>query len=101
MDKIFTFTLAFAVCLGTAAVLANRRHAAASAQSVEAQRATDGAFRDGLYVGRLAAEQGRPLRPQIGRWSNDRDRASFVAGYRRGYDNSAASAAVAVVNRPE
>jgi hypothetical protein len=97
MDRIFTFTVALAVCLGTAALLANRGRAAGSVQSVEAQMATDGAFRDGLYVGRLAAEHGRPLRPQIGRWSDERDRASFVAGYRRGYDSSVASAAVAAV----
>jgi hypothetical protein len=32
------------------------------------------------------------LRPQIGRWSSDRDRSSFVAGYQRGYDDARARA---------
>jgi hypothetical protein len=89
MDKILTFALALAVSLGTTAVLANSRPAARQRQRDE-QRATDGAFRDGLYVGRLAAESRRPLSPQIGRWSSDRDRSSFVAGYRRGYDDARA-----------
>jgi hypothetical protein len=101
MDKLFTFTLALALCLGTTAMLTNRGLAAGSLRSLEAQRAVDGAFRDGLYVGRLAAEGGRPLRPQIGRWSNERDRASFVAGYRRGYNDFLASAATATQNTPE
>jgi hypothetical protein len=91
MDKIFTFALAMAVCLGTTAMLANSGRT--TRQGPEAQTATDGAFRDGLYVGRLAAESGWPMHPQIGRWSNERDRASFVAGYRRGYNDVVASSA--------
>ena len=88
MDKIITFAFALAVSLGTTAVLANNGPAAQQRQRADAQRATDGAFRDGLYVGRLAAESRQPLRPQIGRWSSDQDRSSFVAGYRRGYDDA-------------
>ena len=90
MDKIIAFALALAVGLGTTAVLANSGPAAQQRQREDAQKATDGAFRDGLYVGRLAAESGRPLLPQIGRWSSDRDRTSFIAGYRRGYDDARA-----------
>ena len=89
MDKIVTFALAMAVSLGTTAMLANGGHA--TRQSADGQMATDGAFRDGLYVGRLAAESGRPLHPQIGRWSSERDRTSFAAGYRRGYNDVLAS----------
>jgi hypothetical protein len=90
MDKIFTFALALAVSLGTTAFLANSGGSTWQDHSPDAQRATDGAFRDGLYVGRLAAEGKRRLQPPIGRWSSDRDRASFVAGYRRGYDDARA-----------
>jgi hypothetical protein len=101
MDKIFTFALAIAVCLGTTAVLANSGRAARLGQSAGPQMAADGAFRDGLYVGRLAAERGRPMRPQTGRWSSERDRASFVAGYRRGYNDVLASATAGLANRAE
>lgn len=99
MDKTFTFALALAVCLGTTAMLANGGRA--TPQSADAQMASDGAFRDGLYVGRLAAENGRPLHPQIGRWSSERDRTSFAAGYRRGYGEILANSAASTNDRVE
>ncbi len=86
MDKLFTFALAMAVCLGTTAVLTNSGSSARPRPA--ASMDGDGAFRDGLYVGRLAGESGRPMRPAIGRWSREEDRASFAAGYRRGYGES-------------
>lgn len=92
MDKVFTFALAMAVCLGTTAMLANGGRGAGQHEKLDTQTATDGAFRDGLYVGRLAAERGRPLHPQTGRWSSERDRSSFAAGYRRGYNGVVAIA---------
>jgi hypothetical protein len=48
----------------------------------------DGAFRDGLYLGGLAAESNQQPRPEVGGWSTDQDRATITAGYRRG-DNEA------------
>lgn len=53
-------------------------------RSLEAEMATDGAFRDGLFVGRWDAERGRSGPAPIGRWSREQDRESFAAGYRRG-----------------
>jgi len=101
MDKLFASALAIAICLGTTALLANGVRAARHGQNADASLAVDGAFRDGLYVGRLTAEGGRSLHPPIGRWSNERDRASFVAGYRRGYNDFLASAGTAVASRAE
>jgi hypothetical protein len=83
--------MAIAVCLGTTALLANNVRAARHVPSADAQLNVDGAFRDGLYVGRFAAQHGGPEHPPIGRWSTDRDRALFVAGFHRGYNNSLAS----------
>ena len=54
---------------------------------------TDGAFRDGLYLGRLAAESGREPHVAVGRWSRAEDRSSFTAGYQRGYSEFLASRA--------
>jgi len=54
---------------------------------------TDGAFRDGLYLGRLAAESGREPHLAVGRWARAEDRSSFTAGYQRGYSESLASRA--------
>jgi hypothetical protein len=101
MDKLSTFVLALAMCLGTTAMLANRGRGAGQHEKLDTQTATDGAFRDGLYVGRLAAERGGPLHPQTGRWSSERDRTSFAAGYRRGYNDVLASAVAARHSRVE
>jgi len=88
MNTIVGFVLALALCLGTVAfgaAMAYNSHHALREYTVDAQMATDGAFRDGYFVGKLTAERGLVPHPPIGRWSNAKDRASFVAGYRRGY----------------
>jgi hypothetical protein len=56
--------------------------------SVDATQETDAAFRDGLYLGKLDAEGTRKVRPSIGRWNGLKDRASFLAGYQRGYEET-------------
>ena len=89
MDKLITSALAIAVSLGTTAMLANSGRRPSPAQIAEAQMATDGAYRDGLYLGKLAAKSGLPLLPPTGRWATERDRASFLAGYRRGFNGAA------------
>jgi len=91
MGKLFTFTLAIVVCLGTTAMLASHDHAVRISQKTNVPLASDAAFRDGLYVGKLAAESGRPLHAPAGRWSKDADRANFVAGFQRGYNDTLAS----------
>lgn len=52
-------------------------------------RATDGAYRDGLFLGRFDAEAGRNHRVCVGRWSSQPDRASFASGYEDGYAQAA------------
>lgn len=85
MTKIFTHGLTIAICLVTSAMLAISGPDIRQGVSPQAHFAADGAFRDGLYLGKLAAQGGQPLRPAIGRWSTEQDRAMFVAGYRLGY----------------
>ena len=46
---------------------------------------TDAAYCDGFFLGELDARQGRRVRPSIGRWNNEKDRASFKTGYENGY----------------
>lgn len=48
---------------------------------------TDGAFRDGLFLGRFDVEHGRKLRLTSGRWSADADRQMFVTAYLQAYRN--------------
>ena len=84
MTRFFT-TATIAVCLGATAALAISNSGVNLKPDAEAQLAADGAFRDGLYLGKLAAADGQPARVAIGRWSTEQDRSMFTAGYRRGY----------------
>jgi hypothetical protein len=71
-------------------MLANGNVKATAGAEADARFDADGAFRDGLYLGKLTAESGQPLHPAIGRWSTEQDRARFTAGYRLGYSDSLA-----------
>jgi len=93
MKKLSSYPFVIVLSLGAAALLAKSGQTPAPVQGSQAQLAADGAFRDGLYQGRLAAESGQPMRPSIGRWSTAQDRSMFSAGYRRGYDESNRAAA--------
>ena len=55
MTKLSAFGFAFAACFGTMAMLANSNGKVIATAAVEARYAADGAFRDGLYLGKLAA----------------------------------------------
>jgi hypothetical protein len=90
MKKLSTYALLFAACLGTTVMLAASKGVAPAQVGSEERFAADGAFRDGLYLGKLAAEAGQPLRPTIGRWSTEQDRSMFTVGYARGYSDSLA-----------
>jgi hypothetical protein len=92
MYRLSTFATAIAICLGTTAVLYSRKSVTEPTRNVEASFAADGAFRDGLYLGKLTADQGQPFRPGIGRWSSEQDRAMFTTGFRRGYSEVVANA---------
>ena len=52
-----------------------------------------GAYRDGLYLGRLAAQHGSNRHVPTGRWSTVADRTAFHRGYEEGY-NTVVSRAV-------
>jgi hypothetical protein len=64
-----------------------------SAIPKEAQmpEAASAAYQDGLYLGRLTATSGNLPHASSGRWSADKDRASFSAGYERGYATTIAA----------
>jgi hypothetical protein len=82
MQRILTCVLAIG-CVGTSSLLFHTRRAPAP---LEVQMATDGAFRDGLYLGALDRTARRVVTPPIARWSSAQDRASFARGYRQGFN---------------
>jgi hypothetical protein len=84
--RLFLYMFIAALTFGTGTVMLTVR--AAHPTKIVRGNTTqpmDGAFRDGLYLGKLDAESGRKPHPSIGRWSTATDRASFVAGYEQGY----------------
>jgi plastocyanin len=86
MNRFSLFASLIALGMGTASVLhANRQPNSASGASESVSQMNDGAFRDGLYLGKLAAERGLAPHVARGRWSTEADRSSFSAGYQRGY----------------
>jgi hypothetical protein len=99
MNRLSSYVLAIAVCLGAAATFASNRQLSTGRIDGDFHQATEAAFRDGLYMGKLEAERGSSRIP-MGRWSREKDRSYFVAGYRQGHRelvaNRAAVAGVAI-----
>ena len=88
---LFGATVVFLALLSTvwAAVSAQTRQVS----KLHKAGATDGAYRDGLFLGRFDARAGRNHRVCVGRWSSQSDRASFASGYEEGYARSAVMSA--------
>jgi hypothetical protein len=87
MTRSFTYA-AILIGLTASATLAISNRTQQTIVSTEARLDADGAFRDGLYLGALAAASGQQASAPVGRWSTEQDRSSFTAGYRRGFDHN-------------
>src|ERR1700758_5284820 len=90
MKRLSLYVFAMAVALGIATLLLTGAITSAT-QSATAQldRATNGAFRDGLYLGKLDASQGNRPHLGSGRWSNEVDRRNYIEGYQTGFNEVA------------
>jgi hypothetical protein len=53
------------------------------------ERASNAAYRDGLFQGRLARERGGKPHVSLGRWSTAGDRSAFSAGYDQAFGAAA------------
>jgi hypothetical protein len=84
MQRLLTYVLAMG-CIGTSAMLVKRDVTIQQKPSADVRLTNDAAYRDGLYLGKLAHEAKRQTHPPIGRWSTEKDRASFTAGYQQGF----------------
>jgi hypothetical protein len=93
MKRLFLLASVFALGMETASMLRTAHLNHFSSPNENVAQITDGAFRDGLYLGRLAAESGAEPHVAIGRWATLEDRTSFTTGYQRGYGEFLASRA--------
>lgn len=91
MKKLSLCLTVLALFAGAAAMLPNDRPNPLPVTETDASRDASAAFRDGLYLGKLAARQGNPMLMASGRWSTSGDRALFAVGYQRGYQESLAA----------
>ena len=104
MAKLYLYIAVLALFAGATAtqqaILHQTRQSLRSVVEADASHAASAAFRDGLYLGRLAAKQGGPIRVATGRWATDGDRTLFAEGYQQGYHDVLASRAANGVVRP-
>ena len=94
MEKRAVFLSAVFVAiplLAGKAILQSGKFHSSELVSDEVRHATDAAYRDGLFQGKLAAARGNKAIPSVGRWSSSEDRSSFVAGYTQGYQQQLAA----------
>jgi hypothetical protein len=87
MKNLPIFTIAIALCLGAAVAMIqiDRGSNGWQSSSIQTARATSAPYRDGLYLGKLAAARGGESQISTGRWTTEADRVSFAAGFREGY----------------
>jgi hypothetical protein len=84
MLRFGTYLLTMALSFGAGAAVSNHAN---SADQHFAVTATNAAFRDGLYLGKITAKQGGTAHISRGRWSSESDRAAFVQGYLEGFQS--------------
>jgi hypothetical protein len=93
MRKLSAFTIVIALCLGAAAMIQSGRATDGwKSSSTDTGHVTSAPYRDGLYLGKLAAERGAESHVSFGRWAREADRASFKAGFQQGYHDGRCSA---------
>lgn len=83
MQRLLTYVLAMG-CVGTSAMFVVSHDMTLQNKTAEMQLNNDAAYRDGLYLGKLAQAANHPMRPPVGRWATEKDRASFAAGFQQG-----------------
>ena len=92
MKKVSLLVSVVMLGMGTSSSVFHAKHQSNFPSANEnISRVTDGAFRDGLYLGKLAAKRGIAPHVASGRWATESDRASFTAGYQQGYEESLAN----------
>jgi hypothetical protein len=82
MRRISVLMLGIAIGAGGSTMVSGVR---ANVRNTKVDQHTNAAYRDGLFLGRLDANQGRAAYLCIGRWSTTSERDSFAAGYQAGY----------------
>ena len=84
MKKILTSIAVVALCLGTIAMIHSGNTGEAKLKPVTTSQVASAPYRDGLYEGKLAAENGVNRGAPRARWAREDDRGAFAAGFQEG-----------------
>lgn len=82
--SIFLVTVALFAMASTRLSLVSAQGGDSTVAS-DVQHASDAAFRDGLFLGKLDASKRAAQHVSLGRWVTEHDRSSFRSGYEAGY----------------
>jgi hypothetical protein len=93
MKRLPLFASVVALGFGIFPMVQGNRYPKLAKDQANPAYALNGAFRDGLYLGKLAAAAGERSHAAVGRWATSEDRASFSDGYSAGYEEILASRA--------
>ncbi|HXW13510.1 MAG TPA: hypothetical protein VEN79_03285 [Terriglobia bacterium] len=85
MRTISLYVLLIALSAGSAATVESAMRTRSIPANANTLRENSAPFRDGLYLGQLAARNGDEPRIAVGRWAREQNRAAFREGYQRGY----------------
>jgi hypothetical protein len=93
--KRYSTWIAALVIFGAAAGIAKERIVMAERGMSEQretrnQQVSSAAFRDGLYMGKLAAERGDSAHIATARWATEADRTQFATAYQQSYSDISA-----------
>jgi hypothetical protein len=91
MKKHSVWIVLMMVC-AVAAGVANKGPSKAMEQQAQTlgREFARAAFRDGLYLGKLAAQRGESAHIAVSRWAKESDRTLFASGYQLAYGESLA-----------
>lgn len=90
MKKFFILGLTIVILAVVSSVWSGVSAQTHQSSKTEAIRATDAAYRDGLFLGGFDARSGRVHPACVGRWSTRTDRTAFSSGYADGYAQAVA-----------
>jgi hypothetical protein len=83
LKKFSLCAFAIALCIGSVALLASSRHNNFQKMNDNVSQNASAPFRDGLYLGRLAARHGDAPHMATGRWQRQEDQALFVTATKK------------------
>jgi hypothetical protein len=85
MLTLFLSSIMITICFATLSTIGATSNQI-SAPTADVNRTINGPYRDGLYLGSLAANHRQAFHISAGRWAIQKDREAFSEGYRLAFE---------------